>query len=66
MFRFVNLLFLFFVTICSLNAFALVPPIDVSKDSVIIDLKNTIVSFNSGERFLDIPVYIKSKTPPVF
>lgn len=63
MFRLVNLLFLFFVTICSLNAFALVPPIDVSKDSVIIDLKNTIVSFNSGERFLDIPVYIKSKTP---
>ena len=63
MFRLVNLLFLFFVTLCTLNTFALVPPPDVSNDSVIIDLKNAAVSFNSGERFLDIPIIVKAKNP---
>jgi len=63
MFRIVNLLFLLFGILCSFNTFALVPPPDVSKDSVIIDLKNSVVSFNSGERFLDIPIVVKAKNP---
>ena len=63
MIRLSKLLFIFFLSFCSANAFALVPPPDVSKDSVVIDLKNSIVSFNSGERYMDIPVFVKTKNP---
>jgi gliding motility-associated-like protein len=54
----------FFITlILSFKALALVPPPDVSNDTVIFDLKNALITYNSGERFLDLPIMVSSKNP---
>ena len=59
-----KIIFSFFVFfVISSKALALVPPPDVSNDTVIFDLKNALVTYNSGERFLDLPVMVSSKNP---